>query len=90
MRRYTVVLIPDAEVGGYTVTVPALPGCITEGDTLDEALENAREIIAFHLECLRAEGRAIPEDHVARALEAAEATPEPQARPTPQLATVEV
>ena len=39
-RRYTVLLQPDPEEGGYTVTVPALPGCVTEGDTLEEALEN--------------------------------------------------
>ncbi len=90
MRRYTVVLIPDPEMGGYTVTVPSLPGCITEGDTLDEALRNAREIIAFHLECLEEEGRPIPEDHVARALEAAEAELHPEAQPKPQLATIEV
>ena len=31
------------EEGGYTVTVPALPGCLTEGDTVEEALENAKE-----------------------------------------------
>ena len=37
MRRYTVVLIPDLEDGGYVVTVPALPGCVTEGGTFQEA-----------------------------------------------------
>ena len=40
-----VVLTPDLEDGGYAVTVPALPGCITEGKTIDEALTNAREAI---------------------------------------------
>jgi predicted RNase H-like HicB family nuclease len=39
---YRVVLKPDLEVGGYTVNVPSLPGCITEGDTIDDALANAR------------------------------------------------
>jgi predicted RNase H-like HicB family nuclease len=38
----TVILIPDQEVGGYTVEVPSLPRCITEGDTVEEALANAR------------------------------------------------
>ncbi len=33
MRTYTVVLDPDPDEGGYTVTVPALPGCITQGET---------------------------------------------------------
>jgi predicted RNase H-like HicB family nuclease len=40
MRQYPVLLTPAAE-GGYTVTVPALPGCITEGDTVEEALAHA-------------------------------------------------
>ncbi len=64
MRRYTVLLIPEAEEGGFSVRVPALPGCFTQGDTTEEALANAREAIAFHLECLTAEGEPLPEDHV--------------------------
>lgn len=35
MRRYTLLLVPDADTGSYTVEVPALPSCITEGDTVD-------------------------------------------------------
>lgn len=62
MKRYTVVLIPELEAGGYSVTVPALPGLFTQGDSKDEALEAAREAIAFHLECLTEEGETIPED----------------------------
>lgn len=62
MKRYTVVLIPEPEAGGYSVTVPALPGLFTQGESKDEALEAAREAIAFHLECLAEEGAAIPED----------------------------
>jgi predicted RNase H-like HicB family nuclease len=49
MLRYTIILDPDSEEGGYTVTVPALPGCITQGDTLEEAVANAREAITAHL-----------------------------------------
>ena len=41
------------EDGGYTVTVPALPGCITEGATWDEAVANAQEAIAGYLGCLQ-------------------------------------
>jgi predicted RNase H-like HicB family nuclease len=48
---YSVVLTP-AEEGGYVVTVPSLPGCITEGDTLDEALANAEECIELTLDDL--------------------------------------
>ena len=62
MKRYTVLLIPDSQVGGYTVNVPTLPGCITERDTLDEALENAKDAIALYLEDLAANGEPIPEE----------------------------
>ena len=48
--RLDVILTPDLEDGAYTVTVPALPGCITDGETVDEAVPNAREAIACYLE----------------------------------------
>jgi len=48
--RYTVILEKDSEEGGYTVSVPALPGCVTEGDTIEEALAMAKEAIIGHLE----------------------------------------
>jgi predicted RNase H-like HicB family nuclease len=41
------------EDGGYTVTVPSLPGCISEGDTFDEALKNIKEAIALYLEVMK-------------------------------------
>ena len=44
MINHEVVLIP-AEEGGYTVVAPALPGCISEGDTEEEALENIKDAI---------------------------------------------
>ncbi len=46
-----VVLEPSDE-GGYTAYVPALPGCISEGETADEAMDNVREAIALYLEPL--------------------------------------
>lgn len=49
---YTVVLDKDTEEGGYTVTVPALPGCITEGDTVEESLEMVKEAITLYIESL--------------------------------------
>jgi len=61
-RTYTVILEPDPEVGGYTVFVPALPGCVTEGSTAEEALANVREAIALTLEDLGARGEPIPDD----------------------------
>lgn len=44
------------------MTVPALPGLFTQGETRDEALQAARGAIAFHLECLAEEGAAIPDN----------------------------
>jgi predicted RNase H-like HicB family nuclease len=43
-------MLEPSEDGGYTVTVPSLPGCISEGDTRDEALVNIREAIQLYLE----------------------------------------
>jgi antitoxin HicB len=73
VRRYTVLLLPDAEDGGYTVTVPALPGCITEGDSLDEALGHARDAIRLYLADLEAAGEPVPEEVVSPALATVEA-----------------
>lgn len=47
--RLRVILEPSDE-GGYTVTVPSLPGCISEGDNVDDALANIREAIDLYLE----------------------------------------
>lgn len=57
--NYTAIFEP-AEEGGYVVFVPALPGVVTEGDTLKEATQMAREAIVLHIEGLRADGEAIP------------------------------
>jgi len=72
VRRYTVLLLPDAEEGGYTVRVPSLPGCITEGDSLDEAIENVKEAIALYLEALEKLGETAPEEGVSPELIAVE------------------
>jgi predicted RNase H-like HicB family nuclease len=47
--KLQIVLEPSDE-GGYTVYVPSLPGCISEGDTADEAVRNIREAIELYLE----------------------------------------
>jgi predicted RNase H-like HicB family nuclease len=44
------VVLEPSEDGGYTVLVPALPGCISEGNTRQEALDNIQEAIALYLE----------------------------------------
>ncbi len=56
---YTIHL-EEAEEGGYTVTVPALPGCVTEGDTYEEAIEMARDAIRLYVESLIEDGEAVP------------------------------
>ena len=57
--RYT-DLIEKNEDDGYTVTVPSLPGCISEGDTWDEAIANITEAIEGYLEVLDDLHRPIP------------------------------
>lgn len=56
------VLFEPAEEGGYVVTVPALPGCVTEGDTLEEAQAMAKEAILAYIESLRKDDQPIPAD----------------------------
>ena len=48
--------------GGYTVTVPSLPGCISEGDTFEEARENIADAIKLYVECMIADGEEVPAD----------------------------
>ena len=58
---FKVLLEPDQKVGGYVVSCPALPGCYTQGDTIDEALTNVKEAILLCLEDLVAQGQPIPD-----------------------------
>lgn len=58
-RRYKILLREEPE-GGYTVTVPVLPGCVTYGKTLDDAIRMAREAIELYIETLADEGEEIP------------------------------
>ena len=60
--KYNVILTPDLEDGGYTVTVPALPGCISEGDTVEEALTNISDAIALFLASMQSHGEAAPKE----------------------------
>ena len=56
---YRILLRKEPE-GGYTVIVPTLPGCVTYGETIDEAIEMAKEAIELYIESLRAHGEEIP------------------------------
>ena len=62
MAKYRVVLVPEDE-GGYSVLVPALPGCFTQGETREEAVAMAKEAISLHLESLLAHGESVPADN---------------------------
>uniref|UniRef100_A0A7V6CE02 Type II toxin-antitoxin system HicB family antitoxin n=1 Tax=Thermodesulfobacterium geofontis TaxID=1295609 RepID=A0A7V6CE02_9BACT len=59
--QYRVLLRKEPE-GGYTVIVPSLPGCITYGETVDEAIKMAKEAIELYLETLKDLGEEIPTD----------------------------
>ncbi|HVC33164.1 MAG TPA: type II toxin-antitoxin system HicB family antitoxin [Chloroflexota bacterium] len=60
--RYTIILHPERDEGGYSVTVPALPGCFAQGETLEEAIALAKEAIALHIAGLREAGEPVPEE----------------------------
>ena len=62
MARYTVVLTPESEAGGYSVSVPALPGCFSQGDSVEDALVQIREAIGLYLWGLQQDGDQIPGD----------------------------
>jgi len=57
--RYTVLLEQEAD-GGYSVSVPALRGCHSQGDTREAALANIRQAIELYVETLREAGESIP------------------------------
>jgi len=61
LRKFRVVLEPN-ELGGYTAIVPLLPGCVSEGDTKEEALANIKEAIELYIESLKADGEPIPSE----------------------------
>ena len=56
---YRILLRKEPE-GGYTVIVPSLPGCITYGETIEEAIEMAKEAIELYIESLKEHGEEIP------------------------------
>ena len=58
---YTVLIHP-AEEGGYWTEVPSLPGCFSQGETIEEALANTKEAIECHVEALREDGQEIMAD----------------------------
>jgi len=64
MQRRFKVILEKNDSNGYTVTVPALPGCVTQGKNKDEALERIQEAIQGYLEALEIEGLPIPDSDI--------------------------
>lgn len=73
--RYTVILEQDAD-GGYVATVPALPGCVSQGDTRDEAMRNIREAADLYIEDCIAAGDPVPTEAGREYFELTTGTPE--------------
>ena len=57
--NYRILLKKEPE-GGYTVMVPLLPGCVTYGETIEEAIDMAKEAIELYIESLKEHGEIIP------------------------------
>lgn len=55
-----ILVIHEAEEGGYWAEVPALEGCFAQGETVEEVIADARSAIASHLAALRENGREVP------------------------------
>lgn len=62
-HRFKIILEKEAS-GGYSVSVPVLPGCATQGETLEECMANAKEAISLYLESLKEDNLPIPESDV--------------------------
>ena len=61
--EYTVVL-HKAEEGGYWAEVPALEGCYSQGETVEETITNVKEAIEVHIEVLKEDGKDLPRDEI--------------------------
>ena len=62
MNRTYKINLRKEEEGGYTVFVHSLPGCITYGETVDEAIDMAKEAIELYIEELQDRGEYVPDD----------------------------
>lgn len=60
MREYSLILEPNPEDDTYTVTVPALPGCVTQGRTVEECIVRAKEAIAAWIADAQQHGETVP------------------------------
>lgn len=56
------VILTPAEEGGYIVEVPSLPGCYSQGESYDEAIENIKDAIEGFIESMKKHGEVVPEE----------------------------
>jgi len=61
IMEYT-ILLHKAEEGGFWGDVPALPGCFSQGETIEETIANTKEAIELHISCLQEDHEEIPLD----------------------------
>jgi predicted RNase H-like HicB family nuclease/predicted RNA binding protein YcfA (HicA-like mRNA interferase family) len=61
VMQYTVI-VHNAEEGGYWVEVPSLPGCFSQGEIIDQAMNNVKETIELHIQGLKDEGQEVPKE----------------------------
>lgn len=62
-----VIIYPD-ETGGYVAECPSLPGCVSEGETLEETIANIKEAIDLYIDVLNEDHQTVPEDTLDRML----------------------
>jgi predicted RNase H-like HicB family nuclease len=60
--NFTVILTPDEDDGGYVAECPAIPGCVSEGDGVEDALAHIREAIGMCLDSLAARNQPLPQE----------------------------
>ena len=83
MTTYTVLLAPDPSSGGYTLTAPALPGCVSQGETVDKCLDNAERVIRRYLDDQGGSGEPVCDPVVLRVLALASRDEAPQLHRAP-------
>ena len=61
-NRYTIEIIPEEDGKGYYVVVPVLPGCFSQGKTIEQAKKNVVKAIALHIKSLKKAGDPVPSE----------------------------
>lgn len=61
-HRFAIDVLPEEDGKGHYVIVPSLPGCFSQGETVEEAVENIQEAIELHIRSLRKQGEPIPKE----------------------------